>query len=399
MRKNLQIITLLNNFSTGVIVPVLALAILAHGADIRNVSLVTGIYSLTVIVSEFPTGVFADLYGRKRSFLISTVFRLVSYGLMLVSHTLPMILLAMVFNGLGRAFSSGSLDALAIDEAADDAALVKVTVRLNILESAGLAGGALAGGALAGIGTAYEGNILLLALLTVVLFFLTLFSVREPARDRSTHGKEARLRGHLRASFAFVGRRGTVRMLFLFAVLTGFAMLAVETYWQPALTSLSPAAWLLGAVSFAGFVAVMLGNKLTERRLTRTPKTGVALLLIQKAVMGVCLALLMASGHTLAFIGSYVAVYLFLGGASAAENTLLNREAPARQRASILSLFSFVLQAGGLVASLCGYIVSAYTDFRVMWLLAGGMLLLASAVFALLRAAGRRRAGAGAIAE
>ena len=133
--------TLLPAFSA----PVLALALLAHGATLQNLSLFIGAYSFTVIAVEFPSGLFADLYGRKTAFVISTLLYLCCYGLLLCSHSGAMLLAAMIFNGLGRAFSSGSIDALAIDEAADDDALVKVTARLSMLESAGLSVGALAG--------------------------------------------------------------------------------------------------------------------------------------------------------------------------------------------------------------------------------------------------------------
>jgi hypothetical protein len=54
--------------------------------------------------------------------------------------------------------------------------------------------------------------------------------------------------------------------------------------------------------------------------------------------------------------------------------------------ASVLSLFSFVLQIGGLIASACGYAVSARADFRTMWWISGALLLLGSGVFAALRA-------------
>ena len=75
------------------------------------------------------------------------------------------------------------------------------------------------------------------------------------------------------------------------------------------------------------------------------------------------------------FVGSYSLGYLFLGGASVAESTMLNREAPSAQRASILSLFSFLLQIGGLVGSLGSYWVVMGLGYRVMWPIAGGLIV------------------------
>lgn len=53
-----QIAILLRNLATGILAPVLTLVLLANGASISTISLLLGAYSLTVILFEFPSGVF-----------------------------------------------------------------------------------------------------------------------------------------------------------------------------------------------------------------------------------------------------------------------------------------------------------------------------------------------------
>ena len=89
--------------------------------------------------------------------------------------------------------------------------------------------------------------------------------------------------------------------------------------------------------------------------------------------------------ESLSIIGVYLALYLLIGSGSVVENTYLNRLAPAESRASILSLFSLVLQIGGVCASLVGYLVSANAAFQQVWLLAGVALLLFILVTAFLK--------------
>ena len=67
------------------------------------------------------------------------------------------------------------------------------------------------------------------------------------------------------------------------------------------------------------------------------------------------------------------------------ESTLLNQIAPSTHRASILSLFSLVLQLGGVLASVGGFLVSTYSRYQNLWLIAGALLLLFCAVVAILR--------------
>jgi predicted MFS family arabinose efflux permease len=190
----------------------------------------------------------------------------------------------------------------------------------------------------------------------------------------------------IRECLKFMAQPGEVRLLFVFSLITGFALIGLETYWQPALMRLSPAPWVLGAVSFAGFGSVILGSRLAQRMLPSRRDGGVRLLLTQKALAGACLIVLAFQAHAAPFVLVYMLAYLALGGGGVAESALLNRAAEPGQRASILSLFSFVMQAGGLIASLSGYLVSALTDFTALWYLSGGMMVLGALAFLAMRA-------------
>ena len=388
MHKSIAVIVLIKNLSTGILASVLSLALLQHGASIQTISLLLGLYSFTVIVAEFPSGVFADLYGRKTSFLLSTVLCFLSYCVFLLSRSVGMLCLALALNGLGRAFASGSIDALAIDQAGEyGRSLAWVTSRLSILESAGLAVGALLGGFLSGIGSRYLGNIGVNAAIHVLLFLLTAVFVHEAPRSKP----KTVLSGNLRAfreqaggSLAFLRERGTIRVLAVFALLTGFALSAVETYWQPALLAMQPVYWIFGAVSFSGFAFVMLGSWLAERLLRRFAAHGVLLLLTLKSLFGISLLLLFFPKGQLSFIAVYLLIYAFVGSGSVTENTLLNHLVPASHRAGVLSLASLLLQLGGLVAALCGYFVSTYGRYQGIWLVAGSSLLISVLIFSLL---------------
>ena len=380
MNKSTQIIYFLKFFASGIIVPILSLMLLSRGATIENISLIIGLYSVIVIISEFPSGVFADLYGRKTSFLLSNVLYLISYCMFFFSRSAIVLLLGMIINGLSRAFSSGSIEALMIDQAGEkQIPLERVTARLSILESAGLAGGALVGGLAAGIGEKFSLNLGSNIILTVVILLLTVLFVKESPRKREEHVASSHLQlfeKQVKESFAFARMRGTVRILLIFCLLMGFSLSAIEVYWQPALETYQPVYWLFGAVTFAGFAFVMLGSWVSERLLRAHPKAGIRLLLLLKAPLGAALILFSFSKSEYSLIGLYLGLYLLIGSSSVVENTLLNQIAPSSHRASILSLFSLVLQLGGVLASVGGFLVSTYSRYQNLWLIAGALLLL-----------------------
>jgi MFS family permease len=389
MRKSIQFIYFLRFFGTGIIIPVLSLMLLSRGATIETISLVIGLYSITVIAAEFPSGVFADLYGRKNAFLLSCFLSFLSYCVFLFSRSTVVLLFGMVANGLSRAFSSGSFEALMIDQAAErQFPLARVTARLSILESAGLAGGALVGGLLAEIGTRFLGNLGANIGISALLILLIVVFVREAPRDsaRSAATTHRQLFDtQIKESLAFAKKRGAVRILLVFCLLMGFVLNSIEIYWQPALSSFQTANWVFGAVSFGGFSFVMLGSWLSERLLRRNKKAGVGLLLRLKAPLGIGLILFSFTGSEFSIIGIYLVLYLLIGGSGVVENTLLNQLVPASHRASILSLFSLVLQIGGVIASVGGFLISTYANYQNMWLFAGFLLLSFSVAAGLLR--------------
>lgn len=389
MRKMTQLIYFLRFFGTGVIIPVLSLLLLSRGATIETVSLFVGIYSVTVIAAEFPSGVFADVYGRKNAFLLSSVLSFTSYSILLLSRSVPLLLCGMVIHGLSRAFASGSIEALMIDQAnAAQVSLERVTARLSILESAGYAGGALAGGLLAEAGPRFSGNLGTNIAISALLIVLTAAFVRELPREKPQHAGKTHLQlfgASVNESFAFARQAGMVRILLVLCLLAGFVLNSVETYWQPALSAFQTSYWVFGVVSFAVFGCVIIGSWLAEKLLRRYQQAGIGLLLLLKAPLAIGLIVFSLVASEFGIIGVYLALYLLIGSGSVVENTFLNRIAPASHRASILSLFSLLLQLGGVAASIAGYFISAYWRFQNIWLLSGILLLTFTVVSALLR--------------
>ena len=382
MNKPIQFIYFLKFFASGTIVPILSLMLLARGATIETISLIIGLYSVTVIAAEFPSGVFADLYGRKNSFLLSCVLYLISYCMFFFSRSAVVLLIGMVVNGLSRAFSSGSIEALMIDHATEQCCpLERVTARLAILESAGLGIGALVGGLLAEVGERFSVNLGVNIVITVIILILTVLFVHEAPRIRADHvaiTHRQRFQKQVKESLSFAKLGGTVRILLIFFLLMGFSLSAIEVYWQPALETYQPVYWLFGAVTFAGFAFVMFGSWVAERLLRAHPSAGIRLLLLLKAPLGIALILFSFSNSEYSLIGLYLGLYLLIGSSNVVESTLLNQIAPSSHRASILSLFSLVLQLGGVFASITGYLVSTYSRYQNMWLLAGLLLFLFS---------------------
>jgi MFS family permease len=149
MNKVQQLVIFINYFSLGLLMPVLNLILLEWGADFKTLPLLIGLYALSVLLFELPSGICADLLGRKTAFLISGIAKLFSLTLLIAADGIALLIPCVILNGISRAFSSGSLDALLIEQAVDlrgDDCIPKVSSRLSMLEAGGFATGSILGG-------------------------------------------------------------------------------------------------------------------------------------------------------------------------------------------------------------------------------------------------------------
>lgn len=72
-------------------------------------------FHITGIIFEIPSGVLADVSGRKKMLIVSTVMGMIGNVTMIASDNLFMVCMSIVFMALSYNFSYGSGDALAYD--------------------------------------------------------------------------------------------------------------------------------------------------------------------------------------------------------------------------------------------------------------------------------------------
>lgn len=92
------------------------LAILAaRGFSLVEIGISETIFHITSIIFEIPSGVMADVFGRKKMLMVSTAMYTIATLIMIFSNSFFMVCLSIAFNALTYNFSSGTGDALAYD--------------------------------------------------------------------------------------------------------------------------------------------------------------------------------------------------------------------------------------------------------------------------------------------
>ncbi|HEY3535407.1 MAG TPA: MFS transporter [Pedococcus sp.] len=349
----------------GFVVGIFALVARERGLDVEQITLYMTAQGIMVFLLELPTSGFADVLGRRPVLLVAGVVNIAAGVTYLFAQSFWQFALSAGLMGVYRALDSGPLEAWYVDtvhEREPGADVHKAMSAQGVLVGAGMGGGALVSGGLVAWHPFHDSSALLLPIqvfvvLSVVHLLATALLLREA--PRSDGHLRARLAASVHGTPAVV--RDGLRMLSHNRVLLGLVL--VEVFWVTGMMSyetLMPlrlselfgsesraGAWM-GPAAAGGWALFSVGSWLGGRAADR-------LGLVRAAILGRVLNGLGALCMGLAFgpaalVVAYLVTYTLHGGASPAYAGLLHREATSRNRATILSMASLAMQAGGAVA-------------------------------------------------
>jgi len=316
-------------------------------------------FTAGMVVFEIPTGIVADSWGRRASFLLGTVTLAVTTGLYVLLWQLhsPFVWWAIVsaLLGLGFTFFSGATEAWLVDaltETGYDGSLERVFSRGQVIGGITMLAGSVAGGYLAqltNLGVPYVAR----AGVLLVVFVLALALMRDIGFTPQRGGQPlVEMRKLVTSSVDNGLRVPAIRAQMLAGVFSGGVGVYVFYALQPYLLDLwgDPTAYgVAGLVAAIVAGAQIVGGLLTPKiRLLFRRRTS-ALLVLE--VVGVVVLLLIG---LITNFWAAVALIVVWGLTAAAgrpiRQTYLNAMIPSPQRATILSFDSLVSNTGGIVA-------------------------------------------------
>lgn len=388
----------LDALARGILVPVMSLLALEKGLTLAQLAAGLALYSAAAFLLEVPSGILADLLGRKRVFLLAQCSYGFALALFWAARGAPALYGALVLYGIAKALASGSMDALYIDSCLAQhtaGGLPRAAMRLNLWGTAGYAVGSLLGGGLNWAGQTLAGQgggavlpAALLLTLGVVAAGLLTQEVLPGGQSGAERGQKRRPAAALRKACA---ASPALPVLLGSTLFTGVALALIETFWQPRFTALLPSrslSWLLGVLGFAYFAVSALGSVLADRLLAGHGPRGVYLAF--GGLFGLGVAALSFAATPLAFGLLYLALYLAFGIATTAQSVAINADSPPEVRATLLSGQGFALQIGGFAASLGASLFADRLGVPALWQWGAGLFLAGMLVTGMLLRGGRK---------
>lgn len=344
--RKLYASSVLGNLSlTGAWVAILA----ARGYNLVDIGIAETVFHITSLIFEIPSGVLADVFGRKKMLIVSSIIRMIGNIIMILSDNLFTVCLSIAFHALSYNFSSGTGDALAYDSLK----AANAESRFERFESDQLVIYRLC----SGISTLCAGFALFIGhrlaygtdLITGVIQIAVLMSLSEmyaPAPEQSG-SIAARLAICLKESFTFMKSAKRAMKLMIVNSLIGAADTLLLFFLQAKLPERGIPHRLLGAALLFMEIGGIIGSKL----ITKLPK------LSYRCVF--CISSVMVLAGIVAEHSPMYAV-MALGGFIAAvaddalqvrTNVLLQDMFPSEQRATLTSLESFTFSVIMIVLS------------------------------------------------
>ncbi len=351
----------------GFVIGVFTLFALERGLTVQQTLTYAAAQGIMVMLLELPTSGFADAFGRKSVLVAAALINVIAGVLYITATSFWQFTVAAAFMGIYRALDSGPLEAWFVDTVhltEPGADVDQALATQGTIVGVAIAGGSLASGGLIAWHPFADRSAIAFPIVVSIAFavihlVLTMALVHEPRLPlKSTRVQQAL---DSAKDTPTVIRDG-VSLIRHNHVLAG--VVGVELFWVIGMTvfesmlpirlaemlgSTTHAGAVLGPVAAGGWAVFALGSTIAGRMMKRWGVVRAAIAArvfngLGAAVMGLMLG-------PVGLIGAYFVTYLLHGVGGAPHATLLHREATARNRATVLSMNSMVMFAGGAIAS------------------------------------------------
>ena len=356
------------------------------GLDEFWVNMVNVCFFVTITICEIPTGLFADILGRKGSFVISCFMETVAFAIYGVSRSFGGFVLAECIGAVGKTFANGAFDAWLVDslkETGEKFDLLKIFARRSLVSRSAVIIAAIVGGWLGDIALnipffATSGLYAVSGLLALVLMKETYFE----RKKFSFMSGLSEMREGFSKSLVFVRQDADFRFLLIAGAVQMFAFMAPNMEWQKVFSNLGFNNSLNGMIGAVINVAIILGVMLSGQ-IDRCVKGEKKQLTFTLVLTGICIAL------TVSFVNICpVLIFFFLHEVGRGmcgpimDSYTHHCITSSKERATLSSFGSMVGHFGGALGLLVSGLIAKYMGITSAWIVSGTVLVLATLLVA-----------------
>lgn len=363
------------------------LFLLSRGATLFEVGLINTSFMVAIAIAEIPTGLFADHFGRKKSFVISNLVMGAGLLIYFFSGSLAAFLAAEILAGIGLTFRSGALEAWVVDSVAESGQAIdnrRIFSMASIIENfAGIIGG-LAGAYLGSADLAYPW--LAGAILLGITFIMSLILMRENKISRSNiESGHLSLIGKTAITAIKITLKNKIIMILLLAsLILSFVFQPLNMYWQPRFSAMSgERVWIMGWIWVVISLALITGNIIARR--ARKDIGRHRILAASAVIIALPIVLAAVIERFVAALALFCLYEIGRGVNAPVHLSYLNDEIPSAERATIISIEQMFVRIGGVIGLLTTGALAQTYSISLAWLISGLVALSAIPLYMVCR--------------
>lgn len=358
--------------------------LISKGLNLFEVNIVNFVFFITLFFCEIPTGAFADVFGRKASFIVSCLLFALSMLMYGFSETFWGFIAAEIVGGVANTFSSGAFRAWFVDKLHHHGYTGRLEpifaraqqIRHGVGILAALLGAWLADYSMALPWFIGAGCFILTAVMAIKIkeeYFI-------PQRFSFRAGFEA-MKETVRASIAYGVNSKNVRFVLILVIVQIFAIQAPNMQWQPFFRNNVTDQTTLGFIWAGMALSMMLGAWLAPKLLRKIQDERRTLVICQ---------IIIGAGITLTAVIDVLPITLLVfmlhevarGGFEPIKEAYLHDNIPSKQRATIESFESLAHHGGGMVGLLVSGFLALRAGIPLTWTILGLTLIVTTLMIA-----------------
>ncbi|MEI6042623.1 MAG: MFS transporter [bacterium] len=379
-RTIVQYVTLtsLLSFARGAIAAVYVSFLISNGLNLLEVNLVNLVYFSTLFICEIPTGAFADIFGRKSSFVMSCLLTTIGGFMYAYSKSFWGFAASEAVLAIGATFASGAFKAWLVDKLQHHGyteSLHKVFSRAQIFSLIAGIISALIGSQLADI--SIELPWIWLGFFSLITGIIAMFWLKEEyfvKKEFSFKLGLSAMKETTKQSIEFGINNKVIRFLLVAGLIQVFAVQALNMQWQPYFLDYLHDKKSLGYIWAGMMLGLTAGSLLANKFL--------ALVKDEKKALTICQLLIGFGTLIITIIPFPVGIAVFIlheiprGMFAPLKDKFLQDNIPSHARATISSFEAISPHLGGMIGLFAsGYVANRF-GIPSAWIMSGSLMII-----------------------
>ena len=358
--------------------------LLNNGLSLFQANMVNAVYFLTLFIFEIPTGAFADIFGRKTSFMTACGLLSVSMFVYGCSHSFVGFLLAETIGAIGCTFQNGAFNSWLVDSLKHhgyDGDCHRFFGRERAICQIGGRLGAIGGSYLAAYNPSlpwFAGSIML-AITAAIAHII----MRE---DYFIRGKFSWKSGFIAmrnvafSSMQYGKKDKAVRFVLIITGIQIFAVQALNMFWQPFFKNHSVKECGLGYIFFGITMCLALGSLIASLIKYRCNEK--QMILWMQIVTGTLVLITVSMSGLPALITLFLLHEIPRGCCGPLIEGYLQKQIPSNERATITSFCKTAPHISGVIGLLLSGIIAQKFGISTAWIVSGIFLIVCALLVA-----------------